>query len=81
MSGFSTWISPISCPQECRFPDAPKYRRVLDLHHVSPLTDGLDRYGVSRLGMSRFSCPRESRFAEGCYPDGNPRVDLARSDV
>jgi len=71
MSGFSTWISPISCPWECRFPDAPQYRWVLDLHHVSLLTDGSDLLDVSRLWMSRFSRPRELRFSECRYPDGS----------
>jgi hypothetical protein len=80
MLDFSTWIPPISCPWECQFPDAPKYRWVLDLRHVSPLMDGPDRSGISRLEVSRFSSPRESRFVDGWSPDGNPRVDVARSD-
>jgi hypothetical protein len=69
MSGFSTWISPISCPWECQFPEAPKYRWALDPRHVSPPTDGLDFPGISRLDVSRFSCPRDSRFHERRYPD------------
>jgi hypothetical protein len=45
-------------------------RRSLDLRHVSPLTDGPDLPGISRLEVSRFSFPRESRFPDDCYPDG-----------
>jgi hypothetical protein len=68
--GNSPWKFPISCSRECRYPDVPKYRWALDLRHVSPPTDGPDLPGVSRLEVSRFSSPRESRYTDGCYPDG-----------
>ena len=46
----------------------------LDLHHVYPQTDGRDPPAVLRLEVSRFSCPRESRYADGWNLDGNPRA-------
>jgi hypothetical protein len=52
----------------------------LDLCHVHPQTDGLDLPSVSRLEVSRFSYPRESRYADGWNPDGNPRAAPVRSD-
>jgi hypothetical protein len=65
ISGFSLWTSPISCPRECRYPDS----WCLDLYHVSPLTDGPDLPGISRLEVSQFSPPRESWFLDDCYPN------------
>jgi hypothetical protein len=38
--------------------------------------DGLDRSGVSRLEVLRFSPPRESRFPDDCYPDGYTLVGI-----
>jgi hypothetical protein len=52
----------------------------LVLRHVYPQTDDPDPPGVSRLEVSRFSCPRESRYVDGWNPDGNPRAALVRSD-
>jgi hypothetical protein len=48
----------------------------LVLRHVYPQTDDPDPPGVSRLEVSRFSCPRESRYVDGWNPDGNPRAAL-----
>jgi hypothetical protein len=48
----------------------------LVLRHVYPQTDDPDPPGVSRLEVSRFSCPRESRYVDGWNPDGNPRATL-----
>jgi hypothetical protein len=51
-----------------------------DLHHVYHQTDGPDPPGVSRLEVSRFSCPQESRYVDGWNPDGNPRAAPIQSD-
>jgi hypothetical protein len=59
--GFSLWTYLISLQRECRYPDS----RCLDLRYVSLQMDHLDLPGVARLEVSRFSCPRDPRYADG----------------
>jgi hypothetical protein len=50
-----------------------------DFFHASPLMDGPDFSGVSRLVMSQLSCPQELRFLDAGYPDAFdllPRVPV-----